>query len=387
VVRVSWQDAQAFCRWLSDTEEQQYRLPTITEWAFAARAGLASSTPLKLPHNARVRFFDTTAPVGGDNANLFGLHDLFGNVSEWTNDNLDVMERADVVWSFQRPTLGGGYRSSRKQDDGVEWMLPQLLVLSRHLDDVGFRVARVITRDVEVVSASLPPLEDLFAASAQVTILVNPDRVNAAREKVLSAKPGGQDQPEASKKPSDPKAKQESGEWKPVSSSVVVIRGLVPVGRFPIAPNFVDFEIERAAVPEVEHEGQSLKRPEALDARKGLRWTKVDLQKSHDLLDQTDFVPETVPLLLTDPVFTMPLISRSDGPWGELATHPLLPPTEPRSKYAVEFRLFRYFDFDVAKDQRWAYRVRLKLAPPKDATEKTGINTRWATTSDWVTVP
>ena len=49
VVRVSWRDTQAFCRWLGDTEQQSYRIPTVAEWAFAARAGLATRIRIKQP--------------------------------------------------------------------------------------------------------------------------------------------------------------------------------------------------------------------------------------------------------------------------------------------------------------------------------------------------
>ncbi len=377
VVCVSWQDANAFCRWLSDTEQQQYRLPSVAEWAFAARVGLTSSTPLKLPHNARLRFFDTTAPVGGAHANLFGLHDLFGNVGEWANDNLEVQ---GYEMTFHRAALGGGYRSKRKPDNGIEWLLPRIVGPSEPLDDVGFRVARVIHRDAEVLSGSLPPIEKLFASSVQVTILVNPDRAKVPREK--PAKPDGDDKPLDSNKPVDPNAKLEFGKW-PRTGPVVALRGLVPVGRFPASPNIVDFEIERAS-------GGGVSQNIGYPKDNALSWMKVDLQKTLDLLDQTDVVPDTVPPLLTDPVYTMPLIFRSDAPWGELATLgwlPLVEPGEPSSKYAVEFRLFRYFDFDVAKDQRWAYRVRLKLASPKDSTDKNGLFTPWAMTEQWVTVP
>lgn len=371
VVRVSWQDANAFCRWLSDTEQQQYRLPTIAEWAFAARAGLATKTSLKLPHNARLRFFDTTAPVGSDTANLFGLHDLFGNVSEWANDNLGAVEtgggfggspdgtsvpHGPVHHSFTVISLGGGYQSTRKRDDGSEWMLPQLLDQTAHRDDVGFRVVRVITRDVEVLSSYWPPVEELTATSTRAAIHKKTDL----------------------EKPSDPKLTPDDAEQKlPPGRPMIVLRGLVPSGSFPVASEIADIEIERVtfgdySAPDIN--------PSQLNA-----WSKVDLAKSLKLLGEFDVSKDPVPALLTHPVFTMPLPERTDGPWpAELVTHPLLPNSPPKSKYEVTHQLFRFIDFDVQPKHRYSYRVRLKLKPSSKEEVRPILFTPWSNPTDWI---
>jgi formylglycine-generating enzyme required for sulfatase activity len=108
VINVSWNDAVAFCRWLSKAEGKTYRLPTEAEWEYACRAGTRAryadgDDPKDLGRRCRV--FDApgkdfahvqklelpegtkfTAPVGSFPANRFGLYDMHGNVWEWCSD-------------------------------------------------------------------------------------------------------------------------------------------------------------------------------------------------------------------------------------------------------------------------------------------------------------
>lgn len=112
VVQVSWLDAKAFCRWLSQLESRAYGLPSEAQWEYACRGGL-NGTPYSwgvamppaglvanMPDEAyarqvggdryHVRGYDDghagTAPVGSYAANSFGLHDMIGNVWEWCED-------------------------------------------------------------------------------------------------------------------------------------------------------------------------------------------------------------------------------------------------------------------------------------------------------------
>lgn len=84
VVFVSWYDAAAFCRWLSDKEGKPYRLPTEAEWEYAARAGTTTAyfTGDELPPD----FNRTDLAVKRTPPNPWGLYDIHSLVEEWCLD-------------------------------------------------------------------------------------------------------------------------------------------------------------------------------------------------------------------------------------------------------------------------------------------------------------
>ena len=196
VVLVTWNDATAFCDWLSQKEKRGYRLPTEAEWEYACRAGTTtlfqSGDELKGvvalgnikdytyqtnwlkprppfedgPTALGVRdFFVSTAPVGSFRPNAFGLYDMHGNVSELCHDwfweesykNADRIDPQGPPGGSHRVRRGGGYGSGWK--GGHNWSALRVLTPSSlPSDETGFRVALSVPNSSgsEKVSGTVP---------------------------------------------------------------------------------------------------------------------------------------------------------------------------------------------------------------------------------------
>lgn len=191
VVRVGWQDAAAFCNWLSARDglppayvtsngrlelarpvTTGYRLPTEAEWEYAARYdgqspvrkypwGDSLPVPAKSGNYADqsaiyltslvISGYDdgqkVAAPVGSYDANPLGIHDLGGNVQEWTTDRYSIYV-TDASSSFVDPigpdageawvVRGAGWLTGRTPELRVAWR--DGASVGRH--DLGFRIAR-----------------------------------------------------------------------------------------------------------------------------------------------------------------------------------------------------------------------------------------------------
>lgn len=93
ITGISWDDAMAYCKWLSDTTKKTYRLPTEAEWEFAARGGAKSKGFIYSGGQSvyMIGWYEEnsnfgTQPVARKRPNELGLHDMSGNVWEWCLD-------------------------------------------------------------------------------------------------------------------------------------------------------------------------------------------------------------------------------------------------------------------------------------------------------------
>jgi len=177
---MSWEDAQAYAKWLSDKTKQPYRLLSESEWEYSARGRTAPGTyPRYFFGDSEKEFcaygngadetkkkqvpgasgwttlpcasgYLYTSPVGSFKPNLFGLYDMHGNVWQWVQDcYYDSYNGA--------PSDGSAWTSgacSYRVVRGGSWLsLPQYLrPASRsgnstgiRSDTLGFRVGRTLT--------------------------------------------------------------------------------------------------------------------------------------------------------------------------------------------------------------------------------------------------
>ena len=170
VVFVSYDDAVAFCRWLSEKERKTYRLPTEAEWEYACRAGTLwnfwMGDKLLKPYDKNQVV--ATSPkavslqVAQQPANPWGLYDMSGNVEEWCADwygpympgwQTDPVGYADGDY---RVTRGGSHNTPTNylRSGNRSAMIPEDMCYN-----VGFRVVQADYPTTE----PLPVVPDAYA--------------------------------------------------------------------------------------------------------------------------------------------------------------------------------------------------------------------------------
>jgi formylglycine-generating enzyme required for sulfatase activity len=176
---VSWDDAMAFCQWLSKQEGREYGLPTEAQWEYACRAGtvteyfwgddpdlgdgyLNAGDITGISETRAFRFGPTTsltdpalgtAPVGSFKPNAFGLYDMAGNLWEWCSDwssDYQPQDQQDPVGpetARRRASRGAGWPS-----ESWNWRssFRSRSTPTYRCADLGFRV---------VLTASVNPTE------------------------------------------------------------------------------------------------------------------------------------------------------------------------------------------------------------------------------------
>lgn len=165
VINVSWDDARAYVAWLSQRTGERYRLLSESEWEYVARAGTTGpfhtgstissdqanyDSSYVYGSGQKGRYRGRTLQVGAFSPNAFGLHEVHGNVWEWTqdcwNDSYTDAPTDSRAWETgeceQRVLRGGSWGD-------VPWLLRSA---DRSMNDpgtrdlkIGFRIARSLT--------------------------------------------------------------------------------------------------------------------------------------------------------------------------------------------------------------------------------------------------
>ncbi len=173
VVCVSWEDAQAYVRWLSRETGKGYRLLSESEWEYVARGGTRTARYWGESESGQCRHangadltvqrrhegwtvascddgYYQTAPVGLFSPNGFGLYDVLGNAYEWVQDCWNASYKG-------APGDGRAWKqgncSLRVARGGSWYVIPRDLraafrfrnTTGNRLDNLGFRIARTLT--------------------------------------------------------------------------------------------------------------------------------------------------------------------------------------------------------------------------------------------------
>jgi formylglycine-generating enzyme required for sulfatase activity len=188
VLGITHHAALMYCTWLSRKTGKNYRLPTEAEWEYACRAGSTTAYPFgddpaQLGDHAwfAANSEEDSHPIGTKKPNLWGLHDMLGNVSEWCLDQYSPKDyavykglvinpvRKPTPFKYQHVTRGGSWadaaekcRSASRRPSEKSWLKrdpqrPQSIWWMTDADFVGFRVVRPVT-EIDALKDFLPPV-------------------------------------------------------------------------------------------------------------------------------------------------------------------------------------------------------------------------------------
>ena len=219
VVGVSWEDAKAFCKWLTEKErksarievEQEYRLPTDMEWNAAVGGGKYPWGNLWPPPKAAGNYagreakdedwpdkmsviegyrddYARTSPVGSFIANEYGLFDMGGNVCQWCEDwyraEIQPKELLDKYTFLKQDDGGKKYRVVRgaswniSDPDSISSSIRDYVTPDSRSDRGGFRCVLVIGADLAKEGRKLEDAPELTRATWDVKIIGGDDYVS-----------------------------------------------------------------------------------------------------------------------------------------------------------------------------------------------------------------
>lgn len=166
VINISWQDAQNYIKWLNKKTGLKYRLLSEAEWEYIARAG--ADTPFSTGHMITTQqanfngqetyqgsplgnYRRKTVSVGSFSPNPYGLHDLHGNVWEWTQDCWNSSHSGNTNDGRARTSGDCGYRVMKggswvNRPDDIRTAQRQRYTTDYRYDDYGFRIARTLSK-------------------------------------------------------------------------------------------------------------------------------------------------------------------------------------------------------------------------------------------------
>ena len=161
-ISISHHGAVAFCDWLTQKTGRRYRLPTETEWEYAARAGTATEWSfgddpelLKSHGWFRMNSKGKTHAVGSLESNPFGLKDMYGNAAEWCSTSAGKFVLRGGSYSDKRERVSNTYRKLPSAAwNASDPQLPKSKWWLANGPFAGFRVVCEVSKETEAASVN-----------------------------------------------------------------------------------------------------------------------------------------------------------------------------------------------------------------------------------------